>query len=409
MNNGSQYPSYYRWVVLGILCVCFFLYSANWFVIVPAIPLFISDLGLTNAQALSLISIFLLTYGLFQIPSGLLAAKIGTKRTLVSALIIESLFSMLLGLSQNYSTLLVLRFIVGIGAGLFFAAAVGALTPWFLGTNRLGFAVSLTTGAFYNLGVAVPILFGSSLISLLGWRFLFIILGFSGFAIAVTSYFLIKSPVKIDPTKNAQIFRDVKDTLKNKNIWFLGFAIAGLFGSTNAFTGFLPEFMTTFRGWDQNTAGLFTGIGSLAGLFIIPIIGWLSDMINSRKIQIIIGGLVSTLLVWLYGELMFPLIWVVPFLVVISTNFIFINSFALPAEYLGSKVGSIGLGLMMEIGLVGSFWIPYYMGLLVDQGILIYGFIPHATSIAWLFVALTNLTAVIFGILLQSPKKQVNN
>jgi len=263
----------------------------------------------------------------------------------------------------------------------------------------------LTTGAFYNLGVAIPIVFGSSLISLLGWRSLFIIFGLTGLLVAILSIFIIKTPAKIEPSKNSQIINDIKIIIKNRNIWFLGFAILGLFGSTNAFTGFLVEFLTTFRGWTQSTAGLFAGIGALAGVFIIPIIGWVSDLIKSRKKQIILGGLTSALIIWLFGVLNTPFIWIIPFLVLASTNFVFINSFSLPAEYLGNKLGSIGLGLMMSIGIIGSFWIPYYMGLLVDEGILIYGSVPGATIYAWLFVSFVNLTSVIFGLLLKNPKK----
>lgn len=401
INNSK-----YRWIMLSILCVCFFLYSANWFVIVPAIPAIITETSISNSQALTLVSVFLLTYGLFQIPSGLLAAKWSAKRTFIFALILESFSSCLIFFVQDYYAILLSRLIAGVGAGLFFSAAVGTITPWFLHTKQLSLAISLTTGAFFNLGTALPIFVGPTFISLYGWRLFFLVLGILGIIIAGIASVIVKNPPKrIDDLDSLPIWSGVKKAFQNRNIWFFGFAFAGVMGSMNAFTGFMPEFLTTYRGWDSSTAGLFTALGAFSGVFVIPLVGILSDKLESRKPQVVIGGLISFMFVWLFGQIETTIIWILPFIVTISTNLVFINSFAAPIEYLGTKMGNVGLGLMMTIGVVGSTWIPAYMGFLVDEGVKQYGIVPSATSIAWLFLTIVNLSAVVFGLIIREPKK----
>src|SRR5438046_8753478 len=72
------------------------------------------------------------------------------------------------GLSPNFPTLLVSRFLLGLGAALFFAPAIGILTPLFKPEEE-GFVLGLYTSCF-NIGGALG-LFGWLLVTdLLAWR-----------------------------------------------------------------------------------------------------------------------------------------------------------------------------------------------------------------------------------------------
>ena len=72
------------------------------------------------------------------------------------------------GLSPNFPTLLVSRFLLGLGAALFFAPAIGILTPLFRPEEE-GFVLGLYNSCF-NIGGALG-LFGWVLVTdLLGWR-----------------------------------------------------------------------------------------------------------------------------------------------------------------------------------------------------------------------------------------------
>ena len=349
----------HRWALLTVICFCFFFYAANLYIVVPSIPSMMAELQLTNAESLALISAFLLTYGLFQIPSALLANKWGAGKTFLAALLLESLFSALVFAATNYETIFLLRLLSGIGAGLFFSAAVSYLTSLFARTKRLSLAISLTTGASYSVGCGLPILLGPSFIEFFGWRWFFLIVGIAGICTAFASYFFInaKNPIK-EEVKLGFISEETKLALKDRNIWFLGIAFMGVIGASNAYTGFLPDFLINFRSWNQSTAGLFTAVGALSGLVVAPIIGVISDKFGRRKQLIMIGGASSIVFIWLFGQLTVPSIWLLPFVATFSTNLVFVNAFAFPHDILGPRLRNVGLGLMMTIGVVFSTWIP---------------------------------------------------
>jgi ACS family D-galactonate transporter-like MFS transporter len=400
IDNGQ---SINRWALLVVVCFCFFFFSANLYLVVPSIPAMIAELDLTHAESLALMSAFLFTYGLFQIPSALLANKWGAKRIFLSALLIESIFSALVFVAQDYTLIFIFRLISGIGAGLFFSAGVSFLTSLFVGTNRLSLAIGLTTGASYGIGCGLPILIGPMFIASFGWRWLFLVFSLAGICTAVASSFLIKLKPQVNmPIKLGYFSSEIKLALKNKNIWLLGIAFMGVMGAANAYTGFLPDFLINFRGWPESTAGLFTAVGALTAVGVAPIIGMISDKFGNRRRLIMLGGLTSIIFIWLFGQLNLPLIWILPFLATFSTNLVFVNAFAFPHEILG-------LGLMMTIGVMCSTWIPTFMGILVDQGVGVDGMVASATSTAWLFIAAVCFSAVIFTMLIKEAPKRLMN
>lgn len=396
----------YRWVVLAWICLCFLAFSSNWFQISSALPSIREDLKLSATEAMNLVSLFIATYGLFQLPSGLLAVKWGAKKTFVSALFLETVCSSLIYFAPDYMTLLILRLIAGVGGGLFFSAAVSAFVPWFIPTGELGLAMGLSTTSFFFLGQSISIIAGPLLITLFGWRTYFLLLGVTGIIIAILAIPIVKAPPKeiLPPASNGAP-PSIAAIFKVASIWLLGFAVMGSFGASNTLIPFLPTFLKNFRGWDYRIAGIFTGMVGLASIVLSPIVGILVDRFGPRKPQLVVAGLLTSVFIWLFGQLDAPLIWILPFISAVVTSFITINSFAAPIDYLGPILRGAGLGLMMEIAMVAQTWIPTYFGMLVDTGVAQYGEVPEATSSAWLFLALINLTIVILGLIIKEPRE----
>jgi MFS family permease len=393
-----------RWTVLSWICICFFFFAVNWFQITVAYPLIIEELNINTVKAMALLSVFLLTYGACQLPSGYLAVTWGTKKTLITGLFIETFCSFLIYFVPNYFIFLLLRLISGIGAGLFFPSAVAIISSWFIETGELGLAIGLSTICFFHLGQSIPLIIGPIIIVALGWRTFFLLLGISGaFAAFLAIVIIEEASIKAQSITQSKI-TGLRNIIKNPNIWLLGIGAMGALGAANTCIPYLPTFLINFRKWNSETAHVFASVIGILSIIFSPIIGIVVDKLRRRRPQLIIGGIVCSVTYWFYSLLDVPLIWILPVLYAIFGSFLTINIFSIPSDYFGPLLSGQGLGLLMEIAMIAQIWIPTFFGMLVDIGVSQYGIVPKATTPAWLFLALINLTIVISSLTIKEPR-----
>src|SRR6266851_6040920 len=160
-----QTPSSKRWLVLGSVLTSRVIYTINWFNIAPllgATGLIALGLSIDLPSQGLLTSSFLLGAGIFQIPAGILSTRWGPKNTSQLGMLILSLSGIGEGISPNFPFLFMARLFLGLGAALFFAPAIGVLTPLFKAEEE-GFVLGL-----YNALLKV----GGAL-GLFAWAFLF--------------------------------------------------------------------------------------------------------------------------------------------------------------------------------------------------------------------------------------------
>src|SRR3990172_1600613 len=120
-----------RWLVLASVLGSRAVYTINWFSISPALPFIAKDFGVDLPSLGVLTSSFLLGAGIFQVPAGVLSARWGPKNTSQLGMLLLSLSGIGEGISPNFTALLLSRFLLGVGAALFFSPAIGVLTPLF--------------------------------------------------------------------------------------------------------------------------------------------------------------------------------------------------------------------------------------------------------------------------------------
>src|SRR3989449_4074774 len=170
-TETSEAASSKRWLVLGSVLTSRVIYTLNWFNIAPllgATGLIALGLSIDLPSQGLLTSSFLLGAGIFQIPAGIVSARWGPKNTSQLGMLVLSLSGVGEGLSPNFPVLLVSRFLLGLGAALFFAPAIGILTPLFRQEEE-GLVLGLYNSCF-NIGGVIG-LFGWVLVTdFLGWR-----------------------------------------------------------------------------------------------------------------------------------------------------------------------------------------------------------------------------------------------
>ena len=139
--------------------------GAIFYLIGPDLNSGVSGLGL-------LASSFYLGIGIFQIPGGILAARLGPKRVVVLGVFMTSLAALGTSFSGNLQQFAILRFIVGAGMALQFAPGVVLIAMLLGGSanrSKSGISVGIFNSAFGVGGLFG--LFGWTIIaSLTGWR-----------------------------------------------------------------------------------------------------------------------------------------------------------------------------------------------------------------------------------------------
>ena len=152
------------------------------------------DLGLDNTGLGLMSGATLLAYGLMQLPSGLLADRLGGRRSLALLLALGGLCAMGFASSHSAAAAVSFRFLEGIGLAITIPAMVilaGCYPPQSFGR---AYSIFLSSGGIGTILAARPL---AELNALWGWRLS--IIGFSllTLALAAAVWLLIREPAAI--------------------------------------------------------------------------------------------------------------------------------------------------------------------------------------------------------------------
>ena len=271
------------------------------------------SLNLTDTEMGWVLSCFALGYALFQTPSGILADRLGPRKVLTTIVVFWSAFTALTGAAWNYISLLVVRFLFGAGEAGAFPGISRAVYSWIPLKER-----GLVNGINFSgsrLGAAFALPLVAWLITLLGWRWTFMVLGIIGVFWAVIWYWwfrdLPEEHSRInDEEKQYIIDNRQKDESAAKSV--SGITAGALFRSGNLWLAMIQYFCSNFTfffclTWllphlrdkfqlDLVDAGYYASIPFIFGAFGNWFSGWLVDKIYktgrwapSRRIPATIG------------------------------------------------------------------------------------------------------------------------
>jgi len=220
------------------------------------------DLGLTPSEWGWVQSAFILSYGLMQIPMGALGDRFGHRKILAVIVLWWSLFTAFTGMAGGLASLLVIRFMFGIGEAGSSPCSTGVISRWFE-KHEVGKAQGYVWAASRMGGALTPFVV-IPVMMWVGWRSAFYLLGALGIVWAVVWYVYYRdvrgdAPVLIgSPDEGRQpssthperegVWRSV---FSNPQFWLLcGMYFFYAFGSWFFFSWF-PTFMELGRGFDK--------------------------------------------------------------------------------------------------------------------------------------------------------------
>jgi MFS family permease len=273
----------------------------------PVLPLFARELGVSVTLVGLVVGVFGLGRVAINIPAGMLSDRLGRRTTLALGPAILSLSALLMAVSTSYWQLLVLRFIQGMGGGMYSTTAMVYIAET-AGPGQRGRFISYQQGALlFGTGVGPAV--GGFLAEAMGLRAPFVLLSFLSGAASLWAVFQVREPPSVPRRMEARNAGIADGRSRSESVWRPlltnpTFLAAGLFGAA-LFTvrggsrqGILPLYLGSL-GYGPADIGMLFTIGVLTQFFVVVSFGGLSDRFG-RKAVIVPGAVIMALGIMVY-------------------------------------------------------------------------------------------------------------
>ena len=145
-----------------------------------------AEFHLSNEQFGWVLAAFSLAYALFEFPSGILGDRIGQRAVMIRIVLLWSLFTALTGFTTGLISLIIVRFLFGVGEAGVFPTVTGVISRWLPFTETSRGLSAIIIGQ--NVGLAIAPLFIVPLAADFGWRSTFFVNGAIGILWVVVCY-----------------------------------------------------------------------------------------------------------------------------------------------------------------------------------------------------------------------------
>ncbi len=139
----SVRPTRIRHVVLWLTVAVYMITYMDRTAIASAIPFIQKEFGISTVTVGWILSSFSWGHALFQVPGGWLGDRLGPRRALTAIVCWWSFFTAMTAMSWNAVSMVLTRFLFGVGEAGAFPIATRSLSRWILPSER-GYAQGIT-------------------------------------------------------------------------------------------------------------------------------------------------------------------------------------------------------------------------------------------------------------------------
>jgi MFS family permease len=337
-----------------------------------AAPLIQDELHLRATELGILMSAFYYGYVPCMPLMGWLAERFGTHKIFAAAVAVWSIATLLTGFAGSFVALLGLRILLGIGESAAFPCASKVIANT-VEVSRLGMANGVMSFG-YLLGPAVGTLIGGYLMTVIGWRAVFIIFG-SVSLLWLIPWSLAASTLKTTTATIEGIAPTFRDILKQRALWG---ASIGHFASNYGYyfiISWLPFYLVKARGFSIHSMAEIASYAYLLNALSAFGMGWLADrwIQRGRNPTVIYKSIMG--ITHLVGIGCMAGMVLLPEKPSIAALFIFeivsgcsyTGLFAIPQILAGPQATARWVGVQNAAGNVAGIIAPLITGILVDQ------------------------------------------
>lgn len=319
-DRGVARPTRVRHAVLWLTVLAYLITYMDRVVIATAAPSIQAEFGFSLVTMGWIFAAFQFAYAVFQIPGGWLGDRFGPRRALTGVVLWWSTFTAATALTWSAGSMMVCRFLFGMGEAGAFPIATRSLSRWMLPSER-GWAQGLThAGA--RLGGAVTPVFVALLILDFGWRAPFLLFAGVGIAWALLWFWYYRDTPREHRGVNAGERAMIEDAigtgparakvpwrrlLAQRQLWLLSSMYFCYAYSINIFLTWFPKYLHDTRGLNLAVMGLFASLPLMAGVLGDLAGGWTSDLLVKRGAGLKLARRVVAVVGFLTAATMIPL------------------------------------------------------------------------------------------------------
>ena len=373
---------------------------------------FMPQLGLTDAQFGLASGLFFVTYSLFDIPSNLMLARIGVRKTLLRIMVAWGALTAAQMFIQGATSLYAIRLLFGAAEAGFIPGIFLYLTYWFPNRHKARVASLFLMGVPLSGIVGGPI--SGNIMSgldgamgLHGWQWLFLLEGIPAVILGVVAYLYLQDrpadAAWLTGPQKARLEQDLatdraqatsghsfREVLRDPMIYAFALMNFSVNCGVNAISFWTPSLLRNAGVQNVGAIGWITGLISLVAAAGMIVVGRSSDRRMERRWHFLGCGVLAA-----GGLFALPLadgsivLTAVVLTVAALGNFcIFSLYWAMPTSYLQGRGAAGGIALASMVGAVGSGVSPTIIGYVRTETGSLYGGLAAVAGIVVVGMAL---------------------
>lgn len=427
VDGATTYRRIY-WRLLPFLMLLYFVCYVDRVNIGFAKLQFLPQLGMNDAQFGLATGLFFVTYSLFDIPSNLMLARVGVRKTLLRIMLAWGALTAAQMFITGPQSLYTLRILFGMAEAGFIPGIMLYLTFWFPNRHKAKvvslFLMGIPLSGILGAPLSGSIMHGfDGVAGLRGWQWLFLLEGLPAMALGLVAFFYLqdgpdqarwlsdadRAQIATDKAadlagaRGAGAAHDFRQVLKDPMIYVFAAMNFAVNCSVNAISFWTPSLLRSAGLDNISTIGLVTGFISLIMAVSMVVVGRSSDRHMERR-----WHFVGCALLGVAGLVALPLgehdVWLTTIILIVAgigNLCAFSLYWALPTAYLQGRGAAGGIALASMVGAIGSGVSPTIIGFMKVSTGSLYGGLAAIAAIM--------LSSVILALLFVRPTPVFSN
>jgi EmrB/QacA subfamily drug resistance transporter len=193
-----------RWIALIVLCTGALMIILDMTIVNVALPSIQRDLHFSQSNLAWVVNAYLITFGGLLLLAGRLGDLVGRRKLFLIGLAVFVAASTLCGAAQSQTTLIVARFVQGVGGALASAVILGMIVTMFPEPGERTRAIGVFSFVA-SAGASIGLLLGGVITQAINWHWIFFVNVPIGIATAVLAVRIVPRDVGIGLRRGADV------------------------------------------------------------------------------------------------------------------------------------------------------------------------------------------------------------